>query len=129
MADSQPGASRQSGLLSAVRRLADTAAGVVQTRLELLSVELEEERARIGQLLVLVAAAGFFLALGVTILSFFVILLAGESHRLLVTGLLAAAFIGVGVVFVLKARAAARERSRLFSASLAELRKDRDELA
>jgi uncharacterized membrane protein YqjE len=116
-------------LLAALRRLASTAAGLLQTRIELLATEFQEERARVLRILVLGFAAAIFLALGVVTLTFFIILLAWDGHRVLAAGLLTAAYLGIGVLLGLNARAAARERSRLFSASLAELRKDRDALS
>lgn len=129
MDESPPGGSRDSGLLAALRRLASTAAGLLQTRIELLATEFQEERARVLRILVLGFAAAIFLALGVVTLTFFIILLAWDGHRVLAAGLLTAAYLGIGVLLGLNARAAARERSRLFSASLAELRKDRDALS
>jgi len=124
-----PGVSRQSGLLAALRRLAATAVGLLQTRIELLATELQEERARVFRVLVLACAAGVFLALGVVALTFFIILLAWDTHRVLAAGLLTAAYLGIGALLAFNARAAAREKSKLFSASLAELRKDRDALS
>lgn len=128
MSDGQPGASRETGLLALLRKLAATAAELLHTRLRLLAVELEEERARLFRVLVLSVIAGFFLVLGVITLTFFVILLAWDTHRLLAAGLLTAAYVGIGVICALNARSLAGARSKLFSASLAELRKDRDEL-
>jgi uncharacterized membrane protein YqjE len=126
--EGQPGTSQDSGLLGALRRLAATAVGLLQTRLELIATELDEERTRVLRLLVLSLVAGFFLALGVVTLTFFIILLAWDTHRLLAAGLLAAAYLGIGAVVAMNARSVVKAGSRLFSASLAELRKDRDEL-
>ncbi|MCC7487374.1 MAG: phage holin family protein [Burkholderiales bacterium] len=128
MAEGQRGATREPGLLAALRRLAATAVELARTRLELLAAELDEERSRVVRLLLLALGACFFAALGIVTLTFFIIMLAWDSNRLLAAGLLAAAYIGIGAVFAFLARAAARERSRLFAASLAELRKDRDAL-
>lgn len=129
MDDSRPGASQGSGLLAALRRLAATGVALLQTRLELLAAEIVEERTRVVRLVVLSVVAGFFLALGVVTLTFFIILLAWDTHRLLAAGLIAAAYLGIGAVVAVNVRNLARAESRLFSGSLAELRKDRDELA
>ena len=129
MSDTRQGAARENGLLGALRRLAATAAGLVATRLELLTVELEEERARLVRVAILYAAAGLFLGLGVVTLTVFLILLAGEAHRVLVAGLIAAVYIVLGAYFGFSARAAGETRSKLFSGSLAELRRDRDMLS
>jgi uncharacterized membrane protein YqjE len=127
--ESPPGASRDSGVLAALRRLAATAVGLLQTRIELLATELEEERARVFRILLLTVAALVFLALGVITLTFLVILLAWDTHRVLAAGLLTAAFLGIGALLALNARNAAKEKTKLFSASLAELAKDRDKLS
>jgi uncharacterized membrane protein YqjE len=126
--DSQPAAAPESGLLAALRRLGLTLAGLLHTRLELVATELEEERNRILRLLLLALAAAFFLALGVVLLTFFIIVLAWESHRILAAGLLTAAYLAIGAFLAMSARDAAKAQAKLFAATLAELRKDRDEL-
>lgn len=129
MDDSQPGTPADSGLLAALRRLATTVVDLLRTRLGLLAAELEEERGRIVRFLVLAVSAGFFLALGIVSLTFFVILLAWETRPVLVAGLLTAAYLLIGAVLAVKARNIIFIKSKLFSASLEELRKDRDGLA
>jgi uncharacterized membrane protein YqjE len=101
---------------------------VFQTRLELLATEVEEERVRLGRLLLLGAAAAFFLALGILTLTLFVIVLFWDTHRLVVSGLLAALYLGAGLALAFAARREARARPRLFAASLSELAKDRERL-
>ena len=129
MDDGEPGAARETGLLAALRRLALAAAGLLQTRLELVATELEEERNRILRLLLLTLAAFFFLGLGIIVLTFFIIVLAWDTHRVLAAGLLAAAYLGIGAVLAVNAREAAKASTKLFAATLAEFRKDRDRLA
>lgn len=116
-------------MLAALRRLVATAVGLLQTRIELIATELEEEGARLFRILVLAVAAGFFLALGVVALTFFAILLAWDNHRELAAGLLTAGYLGVGAILALGARNAAKKKTKLFSASLAELKKDREGLS
>jgi uncharacterized membrane protein YqjE len=79
------------------------------------------------RLAVLAGIAGFFLALGVLVATFFLILLFWDTHHLLVTGLLAGLYLLVGVLFAAVARRCAQAKSKLFAASLAELQKDRDQ--
>ena len=130
MAASPPGTpSSDSGLLAALRRLATSLVGLLRTRLALLATELEEERGRIVRFLVLALSAGFFLALGIVSLTFFVILLAWETRPVLVAGLLTAGYLLLGAVLAVKARNLIFTKSKLFSASLEELKKDHDELA
>ncbi len=102
---------------------------VVQTRLELLSTEVEEEWQRLLQILVSTFIALFFLALGIAMLTILVVTLFWDTHRTLVTILFAALYLGIGVYFSLAVRAKVHEKSKLFSASLIELTKDRQQLA
>lgn len=128
MDDGQPGAARESGLLAALRRLGATTVELLYTRLELVATELEEERNRILRLLLLAVAAGFFLALGIVVLTFFIIILAWDN-RVLAAGLLTAAYLGIGAILAVIARDALKAHAKLFAATLAELKKDRDKLA
>jgi uncharacterized membrane protein YqjE len=121
--EAQPG-----GLLHTLRILLATLLATVRTRGELLQVELEEERLRIAGIVLFGVAAAFFLALGVLLLSFFLILLFWDTHRVQVAGGLTLAYLLIGVVCAQIARARSRAKSKLFAASLAELGKDRVQL-
>lgn len=121
---SRPGA----GLAHSLRRLAGTLLAILQTRLELLATEVEEEKLRLGGLLAHAVAAFFFLGFGFVLLALLLTVLLWDSHRLLALGVATALFLGVGgaSAFVVVRRAQAG--SRLFAASLAELARDRDAL-
>lgn len=112
------------GLLRSIRTLLATLIGTLRTRGELLQVELEEERLRITGITVFALAAAIFLSLGVLLLSFFLILLFWDTHRVLVSGLLALLYLLIGMGCALTARSRSRMKSTLFAASLAELGKD-----
>lgn len=116
------------GLLQSLRNLLATLVALLQTRLELLATELEEERLRIGQVLLWGCVALVFFVLGAVMLTFFLVVLFWDTHRVLVSGLLALAYLAIGVAAAGMARSRAQARSRLFSASLAELGKDREHL-
>ncbi len=116
------------GLLHALRTLLATLVAVARTRGELLQVELEEERLRLAGIAVIAFAAAFFLALAVVVLTFFVMLLFWDSHRLLAAGLMALAYLIIGLICAGIARQRARVKSKLFAASLAELAKDGERL-
>jgi uncharacterized membrane protein YqjE len=63
MSDRTPG--EHTGLLGSLTTLAATLVAIAHTRLDLLSSDLEEERAHVLSLLVLALAALFFLGIGV----------------------------------------------------------------
>lgn len=127
MIDREPGAASSTpGVLGSLRTLAATAAGIAQARLQLAASELEEQYLRGLQLLVLGAAALFCACVGVLLVTAWIVIALWDQYRLLTVGVLALVYLaGCAVAFkALKARAA--ERPKLFSASLAELRRDRD---
>jgi uncharacterized membrane protein YqjE len=112
-------------LLDSTRTLLDTALGLLQTRIELLATEIEEEKARLLSMAVFGAAAFVLLSLGLVFLAITVTVLLWDNNRLLVLGLLSTVFfIGGGIALFLALRNR-RPRERLFSASVAELKKDR----
>lgn len=116
------------GLLHALRALLATLLATLRTRGELLQTELEEERLRVAGIALFAVAAAVFLFVGALLLSFFVVLLFWDTHRLLSAGLLAVAYLSLGTLCALVARQRARVKSQLFAASLAELGKDVDHL-
>lgn len=118
-----------SGLLRSLRTLLATLLATVRTRGELLQVELEEEKLRVAGITAFAVAGAFFLALAVMVLTLFVILLYWESNRVLVTGLIALVYLICGVACMLVAHSRAKVKSKLFAASLAQLRKDGERLS
>lgn len=119
---------RSRGLFSSLRTLLASGVATVQTRLELLAVELQEERVRVLGLLAYGAAALILLLAGAIFLAVFLTVLWWDSHRLLVLGVFSALFLGGGGVALAFAMRLARSGSRLFAASLTELARDRTAL-
>lgn len=118
----------QSGLMASLRRLVANTTVILGTRLELLANELEEEKLRLARMFLLGALATLFASLAVLMLTVLVVVLFWDSHRELVLSALAGLF-GVLAFFTARAlRAEAQAGSQLFSASLAELKKDRRRL-
>lgn len=117
------------GLMESLKRLAGTLLAIIQTRLELLFNEMEEERVRIEQMLLYGSIALFFFGLAIMLLTVFFVVLFWDSHRLLVLGVFIALYFVAGLLAWNALSRVAREKSKLFSASLAELADDRDQLA
>lgn len=116
------------GLYASLRGLVATGVAILRTRLELLSTELQEEKARLLGLLAYGAAALILLAAGIVFLAVFFTVLLWDSNRLLVLGVFAALFLGAGAVALTVALRLARAESRLFAASIAELAQDHGDL-
>jgi uncharacterized membrane protein YqjE len=117
-----------SSLLGSLARVLGTVLGIAQTRLELLSTELQQEVSQAAQMLlwafvaVFAAGTGLFLGGLVLIFAFW------DTHRLLAAVLVMGFFFLLAVVAVLVLRAKVRSRGRLFEATLAEFAKDREQL-
>ena len=131
MIERESGASEHSppGVLASLRGLAATAAAIAQTRLELLGNELQEYGIHGLRMLALIAVALFCGATGVLLVTAWIVIALWDEHRLLTLGVLALLYFAgcAAALFALKARAAGRPK--LFAASLAELRRDRDLLS
>jgi uncharacterized membrane protein YqjE len=122
-------AADQRGLFASTRGLLATGVTLLHNRLELLGVELAEERARLVSMLAYGGAAFLCVAAGLVFLAMFLTVAMWESNRLLALGVFSALFLGAGIASAALARSLARGGSKLFSASLAELSKDRDALS
>jgi uncharacterized membrane protein YqjE len=126
MSEKTPGGSR--GLLESLSTLAATLVAIAHTRLELLSADVEEDRARVLPLLVMALAALFCIGVGVVLAAILLVVAFWDTHRLLALGSLAGFFLAAGVAAGAFALHKARTKPRLFAASLSELLKDRQQL-
>lgn len=119
------GEGRRPGLTAGLRSALTAGLGGVQTRLELLAVEVQEERIRVAALLFNTILAALFIGFGAVFLAAFLTVLWWEEHRLLALGLAALLFFALGIWAAANAAREHRSGSRLFAASLAELSRDR----
>lgn len=113
---------------SSVRGLAATVLELFQVRLELLSVEAQEEVLRIGSLLVYGAMAVTLLGLGLCFLAMLITVALWDSHRLLPLAVFAVLFLALGALAAYQARQRVLSQSRLFSASVDEIKRDLEAL-
>lgn len=116
------------GLLGSIKRLLTTLISIATTRLELLANELHEERLHLEQMLLYLLSALFCIGMALMLLTVFIVVLFWDNHRLAVLGGACAVFLVAGVLLAIKLRGLARAKSKLFSVSLAELHKDREQL-
>ena len=122
------GSDRRGGLFDSVKVLAGTLLAIAHTRLELLSTEIEEQRAWLGSMLVWALVALFCAGVGVVLATLFVVMALWDTHRLLALGIPAILFLLGGALAWLILLGKVRAKPRLFAASLGELSKDREEL-
>ena len=126
MSEKTPGGGK--GLLESLTAMAATLVAIAHTRLELLSADVEEDRAQVLSLLMLAMAALFFLGVGLVLAAILLVVAFWDTHRLLVLGSLAGFFLAAGMAAGAYALHKAKTRPRLFAASLSELFKDRQQL-
>jgi uncharacterized membrane protein YqjE len=121
----------KSHLLESVQRFVDTGMDILHTRLELLSVEFHEEKCRLLETLIWVSVSLFLAAIAVIVTLITIIFIAWESREARVWALiiLSVASIGSAVFCFTMFRKRLNESNKPFSASLEELRKDREWLS
>lgn len=112
-----------------MKRMAATLLDMIQTRLELLSNEIDEERLHFRQVLLYASIALLFFGISIMLLTMFVVVVFWDSQRLLVLASLAGLFFIAGLLMWDALRRLTRKKSKLFSTSLGELNNDRDQLA
>jgi uncharacterized membrane protein YqjE len=116
------------GLINSLRGVVSTLIDIVSTRLELLANEWEEERLYLTRMLLISLSMLFCFGLGIILLTFFIIVIFWDDHRLAVLGLLTVLFFAMGALMALLLRHTVSSKAKLFSVSLAELTKDREQL-
>lgn len=116
-------------MLGSVRELARTLLSFAETRARIAATELEEQAARLAEIIVWALAAVLFSGIALLFLAIMIVLLFWDSNRLLAAGLLAAIFFGVAAASAFVARARLRERPKFLAATLAELKEDGERIA
>ena len=116
------------GLMTSIRQLLSTLASIVSTRLDLLANELQEERLRLIQMLFLALFAFSCFVTAILLFTAFIVVLFWEDHRLAALSILSAIFLAAGMLATALLYSKAYAKSKIFSASLAELARDRNQL-
>ena len=112
------------GVMDTVRSFLASWIALVKTRVEIISVELEEQREWIEQLILLAVAAAFFLSLGIILLTLFVVMLFWDKYPLVVLGGFTVLYFGAGLGLWLTLKRKMKNKPRLFATTAAELGKD-----
>lgn len=128
MTEREPEAGQSRGLLSSLQRLITTLLEILQTRVEIIATEFEEERVRLRELVVFGVLTLFFVSVGLTLVTLFIVSLYWDTHRLQVLGGVALLYLGLGGVTGICLYRRLKSRPRLFAATVSELAKDREKL-
>jgi uncharacterized membrane protein YqjE len=113
-----------SGALAAGAQLLKALGDLVESRLELFLVELQEERARTFDTLVLAVVAVICALMALIVGTFAVVVIFWETHRVLVLVSFAVAYATIALTALLLLRTRLR-RWRAFAATLDQIKKDR----
>lgn len=113
------------GILSSVRTLADNLLASLHDRVELISLELQEEKTRLIQIFIWISAAIFSGMMALTFASITVVYYFWENARIAALGGLAFFYTAAVVALVLGFRRYVKRQPRPFAATLQELKADR----
>lgn len=117
------------GIVRSGRRMLAILVSMVRTRLNLLAVELIQEKGRIWLILVLTALALIFTSMALLALSLLVVAVFWEDNRLLAIGSLSVFYVVATIITVAVLQQKAKTGSNLFAGTLSELSKDSAALA
>jgi len=112
------------GLIASLRRVCATLIELAHTRLELVSVEVEEQIGAMAKLMLWGAAAIYFASLAMLLLAASIIIACWDSHRLLAALAVTLAFALAAVGAALGLRRRLRRRPRFLAATRGELKRD-----
>lgn len=107
-----------------IRGVASTGVRAVRTRLELLTIELKEEKAWLVRFLVVAIAALYLVTFGLLLAILALVLFASEENRPAILGVCAGAFLLAGVGGALWIRSASKKRGSLFEETIRVLKGD-----
>jgi len=113
------------GYLSSLRTLGDGFLASAQDRIELFTVELQEEKFRLIQTFVWISAAIFMGMMTITFASLTLVYLFWDSSRLAVLGGLTVLYAGALAVIIIAFRGYIARQPSPFAATLHEIEEDR----
>jgi uncharacterized membrane protein YqjE len=117
-----------SGLLQSLTQVFASLVTMAQTRLELLTTELQEEIQQAAQVLLWAFVALFATGIGLFLAALVLIFAFWDTHRVLVSIIVTGAFFAIAAFAALHLASKLRNRPRPLDGTLAELAKDRERL-
>jgi uncharacterized membrane protein YqjE len=114
------------GLFQSLRKILDTGAGALQTRVELFAVELKEEKQNLLSLIIWISVTLFLAMMAVIVITGTVILLFDGERRLYAAGGFCIVYLAGALGAFLKVKSRLRETSLPFFDTIEEMRKDRE---
>ncbi|SFN23462.1 Uncharacterized membrane protein YqjE [Izhakiella capsodis] len=124
MADLQQNHGPAKGVISTGQRIITILVGIVETRLRLAVVELEEEKANLIQMLMMIGLTMLFTAFGLMSLMVLIIWAVDAQYRLMAIAITTAVLFALALIFGVWTLAKSRQSS-LLRATRKELDNDR----
>jgi uncharacterized membrane protein YqjE len=115
-------------LLASAKTFVATLIAIIGTRLEIAAGELEEERLRLSGIVAYAAMVFLFAALGLIFLSLLVVVIFWDEHRIAALSGVVFVYTLLALISGLQLRKRLSQKSRLFSVTVDELRKDQERL-
>lgn len=112
------------GLPGSLRALGATLLALVCARGELIAIEVQEEKERAAQKLVLVVLAALFVTMGLLLAAFLVVVLFWDTHRMLAAGGVTVLYLGIGGWALARLREMNRNSPPPFAATMSEFAND-----
>jgi uncharacterized membrane protein YqjE len=109
-----------------LRRILDSAFAIFETRLELIGIELQEEKERLIVVLFLGLAAMMLAMMALISLTVLIAIFFWDTYRWEALGGITLLYALIAIVCGLRARSKLRDAPHLFDDTLDEFRKDRD---
>ena len=113
------------GFMGSFRAFGDGLLATIHDRLELLAVELHEEKFRLIQIFIWISAGVFTGMMAITFASLTIVYLFWESARLAVLGGLTLLYVSAFVTIVVAFRRYLARQPKPFAATLSEIGEDR----
>jgi len=116
------------GIVGDVKGLATTGLRAVRTRLELLAIELTEEKAWAVRFLFVAVGALYLVTFGLLLAIFALVVWASEENRAAILAFFAAAFLAAGAGGLAYIASASKRRAPIFQDTIAVLKGDENAL-
>jgi uncharacterized membrane protein YqjE len=113
-----------SNIVGDLRGAASTGVRALRTRLELLAIELKEEKAWLVRFLIVAVVALYLISFGLVLAVAALVLFAAEENRPAILGICAGVFVLLGAGAAAYVYAASKKRHPLFQETIAVLKGD-----
>ncbi|MGZ5032229.1 MAG: phage holin family protein [Usitatibacter sp.] len=112
------------GIVGDLKGLASTGLRAVRTRLELVAIELKEEKAWLARFIIVAIAALYLATFGLLLAIFAVVLWASEENRPAILGICAGMFLLAGAGGAAYLYSSSRNRPTIFQETITVLKGD-----